>query len=173
MLAAIAAGGMVGQLGGTFSFQWALGQIGVALTVPLSLGGMILGAAILGRIFLAEPVTPKAALALALLLTAICVLSLGGATPAKRSRRPNVPLWQLAAGVAAACLSGMAYAILNVILRYCIIRGCPLPTTLFTVSVVGLISLGFLSWLRIGQSWHRGDDSDALRADVGSGPLQY
>ena len=38
---------------------------------------MIVGAAILGRIFLLEPVTPKAALALGLLLVAIFVLSLG------------------------------------------------------------------------------------------------
>ena len=152
MLAAIAAGGLIGQLGGNISFQWALGQIGVALTVPLSLGGMILGAAILGRIFLAEPVTPKAALALALLLTAICILSLGAPDAGAAVTRRSVPLWQLIAGVAAACMSGTAYAVLNVILRYCITRGCPLPTTLFTVSIVGLLTLSVLSWLRIGQS---------------------
>jgi drug/metabolite transporter, DME family len=152
MLAAIAAGGLIGQLGGNISFQWALGQIGVALTVPLSLGGMILGAAILGRIFLAEPVTPKAVLALALLLAAICVLSLGAPDAGHAVTRQNVPLWQLMAGVAAACLSGTAYAVLNVILRYCITRGCPLPTTLFTVSIVGLLVLSLLSWLRIGHS---------------------
>ena len=56
-------------------------------------------------------------------------------------------------GVAAACLCGVAYAVLNVILRYCITRGAPLPTTLFTVSVTGLVALGLISWLRIG---HRG-----------------
>src|SRR5262245_30879717 len=77
MLGAIIAGALVGQLGGNISFQFALGQIGVALAVPLSLGGMILGAATLGRIFLYEPVTPKAAAALALLLAAIAVLFLG------------------------------------------------------------------------------------------------
>src|SRR5439155_5766901 len=128
----------------------ALGQIGVALTVPLSLGGMILGAAILGRVFLHEPVTPKAAVALVLLLAAICVLSLGADDAGKAVTRTSVPAWQLAAGVATACLSGVAYAILNVILRYCITRGAPLPTTLFTVSIVGLFSLGLISSLRIG-----------------------
>src|SRR6476619_3426404 len=119
MLAAIAIGGLIGQLGGNISFQWALGQIGVALTVPLSLGGMILGAAVLGRIFLAEPVTPKAAIALALLLAAICVLSLGAQAAGKSVMQSSVPFWQLAGGVAAACLCGFAYSILNVILRYC------------------------------------------------------
>lgn len=152
MLAAIGVGGLIGQLGGNISFQWALGQIGVALTVPLSLGGMIVGAAILGRIFLYEPVTLKAALALTLLLAAIGVLSLGAEDAGRSVAQTTLPTWQLAAGVTAACLSGTAYAILNVILRYCITRGAPLPTTLFTVSIVGLISLGLISWLRSDQN---------------------
>src|SRR5206468_10271213 len=96
MLAAIAVGGLIGQLGGNISFQWALGQIGVALTVPLSLGGMILGAAVLGRIFLYEPVTPKAAGALALLLAAICLLSLGAPEAGRSVAEAPVPLWRLA-----------------------------------------------------------------------------
>jgi len=152
MLAAIAAGGLIGQLGGNISFQWALGQIGLALTAPLSLGGMIFGAAILGRVFLFEPVTPKAAIALALLLSAIFILSFGARDASQTVAKTSVSAWQLALGVAAACLSGVAYAILNVILRYCITRGAPLPTTLFTVSIVGLISLSVISWLKIGQA---------------------
>jgi len=152
MLAAVAAGGLVGQLCGNISFQWALTQVGVALTVPLSLGGMIVGSAILGRVFLYEPVTPKAALALGLLLAAICVLSLGADDAGRAVARAPQPAWQLAAGVAAACMSGVAYAVLNVILRYCITRGFPLPTTLLTVSVIGLIALTAISWMRIGQS---------------------
>jgi drug/metabolite transporter, DME family len=151
MLLAIAVGGLIGQLGGNISFQWALGQIGVALTVPLSLGGMIVGAAIFGRIFLYEPVTPRAAMALVLLLAAIVVLSLGADDAGRTVARAPVPYWRLAAGVAAACLSGSAYAILNVVLRYCVTRGCPLPTTLLTCSLVGLIALTLISWLRIGQ----------------------
>jgi drug/metabolite transporter (DMT)-like permease len=113
---------------------------------------MILAAAILGRVFLHEPVTPKAALALGLLLLAIFVLGFGAKDASQTVAKTSVPAWQLAAGVTAACLSGVAYAILNVILRYCITRGAPLPTTLFTVSIVGLISLSLISWLKIGQS---------------------
>jgi DME family drug/metabolite transporter len=151
MLAAIIAGALVGQLGGNISFQWALGQIGVALAVPLSLGGMILGAAILGRVFLYEPVTPKAAAALALLLAAIAVLSLGAEQAGRTVAQAPVSVWLVAGGVAAACLSGTAYSVLNVLLRYCVTRGAPLPTTLFTVSTAGMLSLGLIAWLRIGQ----------------------
>jgi drug/metabolite transporter (DMT)-like permease len=152
LVGAMAAGGLVGQLGGNISFQWALGQIGVALTVPLSLGGMILGAAILGRVFLGEPVTARAVLALALLLASIFVLSLGARGASVSVARQLVPGWQLAAGVAAACFSGVAYSVLNVILRYCVLRDTPLPTTMFTVSLTGLVVLSGLSWLKIGHA---------------------
>lgn len=149
--AGIVAGGLLGQLGGNIAFQWALGQIGIALTVPLSLGGMILGAAILGRVFLAEPLTPGVLAALGFLLTAISVLSLG-AEEARQSLGlvVRVSSWQQLAGVAAACWSGIAYAVLNVILRYCTTRGSSLPSTLFTVALVGLVSLGTLSLARMG-----------------------
>lgn len=152
MLAAIAAGGLFGQLGGNILFQWSLAQIGVALTVPLSLGGMILFAAILGRVFLYEPVTWRAVVALSLLLAAICVLSLGARQASDEVAAGPVSTLGLVAGVAAACFSGLAYSVLNVILRYCITRGAPLPSILFTVSICGLVSLSTLAWLRIGGS---------------------
>jgi drug/metabolite transporter (DMT)-like permease len=149
-LAAIAGGGLIGQLGGNVSFQWALGEIGVALAVPLCLGGMILTAAVFGRIFLGEPVTPRAAWALAVLLAAICILSLGAEEARHSVTRAGATPWRQALGVGAGCLSGMCYATLNVILRYCITRGAPLPTTLGTVAVMGVLSLTSLAWLRIG-----------------------
>ena len=146
----LALAGLIGQLVGNVAFQWALGEVGVALTVPLSLGGMIVTASILGRIFLHEPVTPRAALSIAVLLVAICVLSLG-ADDARRSVAATASSpWRLAAGVGAGCLAGLAYSILNVVIRYCVTRGTPLPTTLFIVSTVGMLSLGTVSWLRIG-----------------------
>jgi DME family drug/metabolite transporter len=147
---AIVAAGLFGQLVGNVSFQWGLSQVGVAMTVSLSLGGMIVSAAILGRVFLHEPVTPRAAVSLAVLLVAIAVLSLG-AGAARASVAPSVasPL-QTAAGVAAGCLAGFAYSVLNVVIRYAVLRGMPLPTTLLLVTGAGLISLGTLAWTRIG-----------------------
>ena len=150
MLGAVILGGLAGQLGGNIAFQWSLSQIGVALSVPLSLGGMIVCAAIFGRAFLYEPVTPKAALALAILLASIGVLALGARAAGQQVSQTPVSLPRLAAGVAAACLSGAAYSVLNVVLRYCITRGAPLPTTLFTVALTGLSALGALAFLRIG-----------------------
>ena len=165
VLAVIALGGLVGQVCGNIPFQWALGIIGVALTVPLNLGGMIVFGAILGRIFLHEPVTPRTAGAMLVLLIAIFVLFLGAenAHEAVRSGLPaSLPtasadekyfhLLELVGGVAAACLCGLAYAVLNVINRYYVTRGHSLPATLCTVSLVGLMSLGAISLGRIGIS---------------------
>jgi drug/metabolite transporter, DME family len=176
LAAAIAGGGLLGQLGGNVCFQWSLDKIGVALSSSLCLGGMILAAALFGRIFLAEPVTPRALVGLSLLLAAIAVLSLGardagrsildkpgspnlaarpeqGETDAGRtiSEEASSPLL-VSLGVAAAAGSGVFYAALNVILRHCFLRGAPLPTTLCIVSCVGILSLGVTSWLRIGHS---------------------
>jgi drug/metabolite transporter, DME family len=146
----IVLGGLFGQLGGNISFQWSLHIIGVALSVPLCLGGMIVGAAILGRVVLYEPLTPRVLLALGLLLGAIFVLAFGARDASRAmATEPTSPLL-LAGGVAAACGAGFCYATLNAILRYCTIRGAPLPTALFTVSAVGAISLSSLAWLRLG-----------------------
>jgi drug/metabolite transporter (DMT)-like permease len=149
----IAASSLVGQLGGNISFQFALGQVGLAITVPLSLGGMIVGSTLLSRLFLHEKISLTAATAVGVLLLSIAVLSLG----AEESRGPSLSQpsnptspWLLALGVAAATISGLAYSVLNVVIRHSIQRGATLPVTLMTVSVLGLISLSLLSVGRIG-----------------------
>ena len=162
ILAMTAAAGLGGQLVGNVSFQWSLGQIGLALTASLNLGGMIVAAAILGRIFLHEPVTPRAAVSMAVLLAAIAVLSLGAGDALKSVTATRATWPQIAAGVGAGCLSGLAYAILNVVIRYGVVRGMPLPTTLFVVAFMGMISLGSLSWLRIGSAGMAGTSPDDL-----------
>jgi drug/metabolite transporter (DMT)-like permease len=102
-------------------------------------------------VFLHERINLTTALAIGVLLLAIAVLSFG----AEEARvqvleRATANLWQLLQGVMAAALSGVAYSVLNVVIRYSVQRGATLPVTLVTVSVMGLISLGLLSWQRIG-----------------------
>jgi drug/metabolite transporter (DMT)-like permease len=148
---AIGFAALVGQLGGNISFQYALGQVGLALTVPLSLGGMIVGSTLLSRICLHEKISLTAATAVGVLLVSIAVLSLGAdQARAQLFLEVTANPWQLALGVTAACGSGLAYAVLNVVIRYCIQRGATLPATLLTVSLVGMISLGLLSLQKIG-----------------------
>jgi drug/metabolite transporter (DMT)-like permease len=147
----IAAASLVGQLGGNISFQFALGQVGLALTVSLSLGGMIVGSTALSRVFLHERINLTTALAIGVLLLAIAVLSFGAeeARVQVLQQATSNP-WQLLQGVVAAALSGVAYSVLNVVIRYSVQRGATLPVTLVTVAVMGLISLSLLSWQKIG-----------------------
>jgi len=147
----IAASSLVGQLGGNISFQYALGQIGLALTVPLSLGGMIVGATFLSRLFLHERVNLTSAIAVGVLLMAIAVLSLGAEEArAKVLQKVAANPWQLTVGVTTACLSGVAYSVLNVVIRHAVQRGATLPATLVTVSLVGLTSLSLIALQKIG-----------------------
>ncbi len=166
----LAIGAFCGQVGGNVPFQWALGEIGIALTVPLTLGGMIVFGAILGRIFLREPITIRSLLSLIVLLLSVVVLA-PGAHDAKHAMQdargptaehPTVAtdatdpaslweeFWNLVPGVSAACFSGLAYAALNVFNRYCVGKGAPLPLALLTVSLVGIFCLGGISYTRLG-----------------------
>lgn len=150
LFALIVLGGMCGQLGGNICFQSALPIIGVALAVPLTMGGMIVSSAILGRVFLGEPITPRVLLALAVLLAAIGILIFGASDAARSMSGQAVSPWRLAAGVAAGCGAGAFYTVLNAILRYCVTRGAPLPSALFIVSTTGVFCLGLVAWLRVG-----------------------
>jgi drug/metabolite transporter (DMT)-like permease len=156
VLLKLAIAALIGQLGGNVLFQWALGVVGIALTVPLCLGTIILGGALLGRVFLNEPLTIRTLISTAILIASIFVLSLG-AGEAQRSVASTLTdvkqtdsWWLLPAGVAAATSSGLAYAVLGVVIRYGVTGRASLPATMFVVGIVGAVSLGLLTFVRIG-----------------------
>lgn len=152
MIVALSVAGLIGQIGGNVFFQWSLGIVGIALAVPLCLGGQIISSAIFGRIVLGEGITWRMAGAIVLLMTAVFVLS-AGAGEAQRSvaataAQNNWPL--LVAGVAAVCSSGIAYSVLGVVIRRGVQREVSLSSILFIVCLVGLVALGAMSFARIG-----------------------
>lgn len=137
--------GLVSQLLGHSAFQYALGYIGMAVTVPMTFGTVIVSGALLGRAWLKEPITTRAAWAMVLLCAAIIVLSFGA-----KVEKPASGIWQLALGVAAAALAGLAYAFLGVMLRRRITDSTPMATALFIISTTGVASLGICSLFRVG-----------------------
>jgi drug/metabolite transporter, DME family len=168
VLIKLALAGLVGQLIGNVLFQWSLGVVGLALAVPLCLGTIILGGALLGRIFLNEPLTVRTLFSVGLLIGAISVLSLG-AGEAQRSVsatisgvQPVDSWWRLAAGVAAATVSGLAYAVLGVVIRYGVTGRASLTATIFIVGLVGVVSLGGLTFWQIGWQGIRATSSEDL-----------
>lgn len=152
-LLALIAAGTFAQLGGNVLFQIALGVLGMALTVPLTLGAMILTGAVIGRFVLQEQITWRSAISMIVLVMAIVVLSLGsGCTSHAESSDKIVgsPLFLGAMGVGSAIVSGFSYALLGAVIRKSVSGQVLLPTTLFVVSMAGAVSLGSISLFRIG-----------------------
>jgi len=173
-LGVLAAAGVIAQVGGNAAFQWSLGAAGLAIAVPLCSGTMIIGAALMGRFWLGEGVTPRSALAMLVLIVSIVVLSLG----TSRSHAAEIASTEAAAiaalvpwGAAAACFSGVAYAILNVVIRRVVTGTLPLSVTLLTVSTVGFASLGAGSLLHAGWSVIAQTPPVDLAAMVGAGTI--
>ena len=132
------------------------------LTVPLCSGTMIIAASALGRIWLGEGVTPRSALALSILITAIVVLSFGAERAPDQAELTTADA-PVTVALAAACLSGVAYAVLNVNIRRLVTGAMQMPVVLATVSSMGVISLGLASIWNLG--WGVVAETDL--ADVG------
>ncbi|NLF67435.1 MAG: DMT family transporter [Candidatus Anammoximicrobium sp.] len=154
VLGLLAMGALVAQVIGNVIFQWSLGVVGLALAVPLTLGTMILGGALLGRTLLHEPLTLRMAAAVVTLIAAVTALSLGAGDAHRSVAGPGLPAtnawWQVALGVAGAMLAGLSYSILGVVIRYGVKGRASLSITLLTVSTLGVISLGGWSVQRVG-----------------------
>ena len=150
IIKALILAGLFGQLVGNVLFQYSLGVVGIGLAVPLCMGMIILASALLARFYLHESVTLPAVLSMAVLIVAIWVLSLG-AGDAYQSIANQAPRgWLLLIGVAAACASGFAYAVLGVVIRYGLTANCSITATTFLVCLVGVIALGLWSGVKIG-----------------------
>lgn len=151
----LVAAALVGQFGGNVAFQWSLGVIGLAFAVPLTTAAMIMTGAVLGRIVHHESLTRRTLVSMGLLIAATCVLSLGAGRvheqlPALHARFADAPLLLTAAGVAAAFVSGIAYAILGVVIRSVVADRGPIASILFIVATVGVTAVGAYGYSRIG-----------------------
>jgi drug/metabolite transporter (DMT)-like permease len=145
MVPRFVAAALVGQFVGNASFQIALSIIGLAVSVPISLGVLIMGGAVLGRIVLHEPVRGRTVLAMMALITAVIVLSLpNAAAPVLHSA---APVW---VGALCAAASGGAYAVFGVTMRQTLTGGLSVPATMFISGAVGVVSLWSVALLRIG-----------------------
>ena len=153
-MAALVGASVICQLLGNVVFQWSLGVVGMALAVPLTLGMMIVAGAIMGRILLHESVTIPMAISTVVLIGAMFVLSLGAneASQTMAHQRGAPPFWLVAAGVGAACSSGIAYALLGVVIRYAVTDKISILLTLVSVTLTGVITLGGVALGRIGIS---------------------
>lgn len=152
LLATILSTALLVQLVGNTFLQWSLGVIGLALTVPLSFGTLIGASAVMGRAVLGEPITWRSLTAMLLLTASIVFLATSAGETTQQlpqeAALSHGPLL-VALGVVAACLTGIAYAWMAVVLRVSA-RSLTTATTLFLISGTGFVSLGIAAFLHLG-----------------------
>ncbi len=139
------------QLCGSVGLQFALGLIGVALTIPLVMGTMVVTGAVLGRVYLGEPI--QAVFALTLLIISIAVLGADAGTSHAHMQTVQKVLpvaWSTSVGVLAACLTGLTYSVLGVAIRRALREPVHPFTPIMFVTVTGIVILGPLVWWRLG-----------------------
>ena len=87
-----------------------------------------------------------------ILIYAISMLSVGAgeASQVAAAAGTDPSVWRIAAGVGAACLSGVAYALLGVVIRYAVTDRISILMTMVTVTFTGLVVLGFASLATVG-----------------------
>ena len=148
-LISLVAAGIFVQLVGNLAYQWALGQIGLALVVPLTMGTMVVGSAIGGRVLLEEKVSVVLAVALGILVISVCVLSLGGQKAGEQVGNLESSWLWMVAGLAA-CAAGFSYALLGITIRNSLNSTIPLATPMVVVGVCGVVCLGSVGFGRLG-----------------------
>jgi DME family drug/metabolite transporter len=148
---------LVGQFIGNAFFQLALARIGLAISVPITLGTMIIGAAILGKVILNESVSFRTLIAMVILLASILVLSSPGnhlqvedEAMTSSEVEPLSTAAEIGFGSVCAALSGLAYAVFGTTMRQALTGGLSAPLTMFISGSVGAISLWGVSLYRLG-----------------------
>jgi drug/metabolite transporter (DMT)-like permease len=149
---------LAAQLGANVAMQESFKMIGLAITVPVTTGAMMIASAILGRLMLGELVSHRATASMTVLILAIVALGFG-AVEASRSMQTAAALatapversiWEIAIGVLLAVGAGAGYALLGISIRSAAGSGASVSSSLLIVSLTGMCSLSIASWATIG-----------------------
>lgn len=135
--------GLCAQIFGNVTFQWSLSILGLAISVPMVLGTMLVGGAIVGKLLLNEPVRRRTVVAVVVLIAATIVLTHGAQSGA--SIAPDAPSWMVVLAVVGNVGAGIAFAFLGAMMRKSMQAGMPLASTLFIISLTGTVLLGSYS----------------------------
>jgi drug/metabolite transporter (DMT)-like permease len=132
---------LIGQVGGNGSFQVALAKIGLAASVPITLGSLLIGSAIMGRLILGERVQRRTAVAITILIVAVITLSQSGQPASLTGVDAADAVWQRLLGAGCAVLSGMCFAVFSSTMRLVMQRGMQGTTAMWISGIVGSTAL--------------------------------
>lgn len=160
---------LVMQFGGNLCFQIALGNIGLAISVPFVFALIIFSGAFFGRIFVGDTVSVKTLISIGIMTAAVIMLSYAASqedtpaatdqnqqidTAAKESSRvsspPSGPSRSVKFGILMAVLSGLSYGINGIVIRSLGQKKLTIPSMTVMYSSVGFICLGCLGFAQLG-----------------------
>jgi drug/metabolite transporter (DMT)-like permease len=160
-LAALLAAGLFVQLGGNLPVIWAMNVVGLAVAIPVALGVNLVASAAFGRMFLSERVSRRSMAAIALLIVSLVLLSVGAVSskttepgePGTAAAGADPPRFGPVAAVVAtagACLTGIAFATLAVVIRRSVTTDVSPYAVMFVITGAGVVSLGPISLATLG-----------------------
>ncbi|MBD3674308.1 MAG: DMT family transporter [Planctomycetaceae bacterium] len=133
------------QYGGNACFNWALNKVGLILTVPIVFSTLISGSAILGRLFLGEPINARTLASMGLLLMSIICLSL-----AADGTFPDASAFTIGTGMLLAGTSGMSYGANSIVIRRFLGGQYSVSSILLIMSTSGIVLLGVPAFFMMG-----------------------
>ncbi len=149
-VAVLIAAAVSSQLLGNALLQWSFGIIGVAMSVPLCLGGMIVVGVFISKWFLQEHLTRWQTWGTCSLVLALVTLSMAGGGAVQSVVDEKTQWWLTVVGILAPISSGVSYAFLSIAIRRGVSREASMFMTTSLICAVGMIILGPLSLLTAG-----------------------
>lgn len=160
---------ILAQFFGNAAFQKALEKIGLAASVPITLGVLLVGGAIFGIFLLGESVSRQKTISMITLIAAVVVLSIPQSGSAPKSSEPEittqgqlemgsvpavdetrVSVADVLIGSLWAAASGLAYSFFGVSLRQTLQSGVSSATAMLVSGLVGTIALWPYVFLTLG-----------------------
>jgi drug/metabolite transporter (DMT)-like permease len=142
--------GLAVQMIGNLGILWAMGKVGLAVTIPTSSGMQLLACALGGRFLFGERLTVRSCVALGLLAIALIFLGMGAETAGKSNAIGQSASSIILFAVVASCLAGISYASLSIAMRRISNMAIPQTSLLFLVAGMGVATMWPLSFYRMG-----------------------
>ena len=129
------------QLIGNLGIQWALGVVGLVISLPMVFGALLVGSAVIGTTMFHESLSRRSLVAVAAVVGSIVLLSLGATGQHDAPVSSGGLLFTLLA-MAAAGAGGTVYAGLGAALRYAATARMPVTVTVVVVTGDGHFVIG-------------------------------
>jgi len=130
-------GGFFCQYIGARLHLWAIGTIGLVVSIPLIQAANMTGAAGIGRAFLGERIGPHCRIAMVAMLLAMCFLLFGPSQPVGEESGRLLTGKSLLIGGIWALVAGVSYSVHIVLLRK-VSMSCQMPISFIAVLVTGI-----------------------------------